>query len=180
MSLSSLLDPDRRWMRQALLEAERAFEAGEVPVGAVVVKGGQVVGRGHNQVERLGDPTAHAEMLAVSAACQTLGAKFLEGCTLYVTLEPCPMCAGAIVWARLDRLVFGALDEKAGAASTLYDIPGDRRLNHQVETVHGLEADRSADLLRAFFRQRRASTPPEPGAVAGDGAGGEPPEHRPG
>jgi tRNA(adenine34) deaminase len=179
MSLASLLDPDRRWMRLALMEAERAFEAGEVPVGAVVVKGGQVVGRGHNQVERLADPTAHAEMLAISAACQTLGTKLLTGCTLYVTLEPCPMCAGALVWARLDRLVFGALDEKAGAASTLYDIPGDRRLNHQIETVSGVEAEAAADLLRTFFRARRSSSPASPGAVAGDGADGEPPPHRP-
>ena len=179
MSLASLLDPDRRWMRLALMEAQRAAEAGEVPVGAVVVKGGQIVGRGHNQVERLADPTAHAEMLAVSAACQTLGTKFLDGCTLYVTLEPCPMCAGALVWARLDRLVFGALDEKAGAASTLYDIPGDRRLNHQIETVSGVEAEASADLLRAFFRARRSASSPAPDAVAGDGAKGEPPPHRP-
>jgi len=177
MSLSSLLDPDRRWMRLALAEAQRAFEAGEVPVGAVVVKGGQIVGRGHNQVERLQDPTAHAEMLAVSAACQTLATKNLAGCTLYVTLEPCPMCAGALVWARLDRLVFGAFDEKAGAASTLYDIPADPRLNHQLATVSGVEADHSADLLRAFFRQRRGTA--DPSAVAGDGADGEPPPHRP-
>ena len=179
MSLASLLDPDRRWMRLALMEAQRAAEAGEVPVGAVVVKGGQIVGRGHNQVERRADPTAHAEMLAVSAACQTLGTKFLDGCTLYVTLEPCPMCAGALVWARLDRLVFGALDEKAGAASTLYDIPGDRRLNHQIETVSGVEAEASADLLRAFFRARRSVASPAPGAFVGDGANGEPPPHRP-
>ena len=150
-------------MRLALVEAERAAEAGEVPVGAVVVKGGQVVGRGHNQTERLGDPTAHAEMIAISAACETLGQKVLEGCTLYVTLEPCPMCAGAIVWARLSRLVYGAFDEKAGAASTLYHIPQDPRLNHQVETVSGVEAERSADLLRAFFRARRPS-------AGGDGA----------
>ncbi len=178
MSLASLLDPDRRWMRLALAEAQRAYEAGEVPVGAVVVKNGQIVGRGHNQVERLADPTAHAEILAVSAACQTLGTKFLDGCTLYVTLEPCPMCAGALVWARLDRLVFGAFDEKAGAASTLYDIPRDTRLNHQIETVSGVEADAAADLLRAFFRQRRTPSgyTPDP---AGDGADGEPPAHRP-
>ena len=167
-------------MRLAVLEAERAFEAGEVPVGAVVVRGGQVVGRGHNQVERLQDPTAHAEMIAVSAACQTLGTKILDGCTLYVTLEPCPMCAGALVWARLDRLVFGAFDEKAGAASTLYDITQDRRLNHQLEVVSGVEADVSADLLRSFFRQRRieAAGTGSPRAV-GDGAEGEPPPHRP-
>ena len=167
MSLSSLLDPHRRWMRLALMEAERALEANEVPIGAVVVKGSQIVGRGHNQVERLADPTAHAEMLAISAACQTLGTKFLNGCTLYVTLEPCPMCSGALVWSRLDRLVFGAFDEKAGAASTLYDIPQDTRLNHQLETISGVEAEASADLLRAFFRTRR-------GPVAGDGASGLP------
>ena len=171
MSLASLLDPDRRWMRLALAEAERAAEAGEVPVGAVVVLrasgGGQIVGRGHNQVERLGDPTAHAEMIAISAACETLGTKVLAGCTLYVTLEPCPMCAGATVLSRLSRLVYGAFDAKAGAASTLYHIPQDARLNHQVETLSGVEADASADLLRAFFRARRVS----PG---GDGAPADP------
>jgi tRNA(adenine34) deaminase len=152
----SLLDPDRRWMRQALREAERAFEEGEVPVGAVVVKDGVLVGRGRNAVERLGDPTAHAEMLALSAACETVGSKFLDGCTLYVTLEPCPMCSGALVLARLQRLVFGAFDEKFGASSTLYTIPQDPRLNHRVEVVSGVEADAAADLLRGFFQRRRA------------------------
>ncbi len=147
-------------MRQALREAERAAEEGEVPVGAVVVRGGQVVGRGRNAVERLGDPTAHAEILAVTAACETLGSKWLDGCTLYVTLEPCPMCAGALVLARLPRLVFGALDEKLGAVETLYAIAQDRRLNHQIETVSGVEAEAAGDLLRAFFRQRRAERPP--------------------
>ena len=156
MSLSTLLDADRRWMKLALKEAERAFDAGEVPVGAVVVRDGTIVGRGHNQVERLGDPTAHAEMLALTAACETVGDKFLTGCTLYVTLEPCPMCAGALVMARLGRLVFGAFDEKAGSASTLYNIPQDDRLNHRVEVISGVEADRAAGLLHAFFRQRRA------------------------
>ncbi len=155
MSFASLLDPHRRWMRLALKEAERAFEEGEVPVGAVVVRENQLVGRGRNAVERLGDPTAHAEILAISAACETVGSKFLDGCTLYVTLEPCPMCAGALVWARLGRLVFGAFDEKAGACSTLYTIPQDDRLNHRVEIVSGVEADAAADLLRAFFRERR-------------------------
>ena len=168
MALGSLLDADRRWMGLALREAERAYEAGEVPIGAVVVKGSRIVGRGHNLVERLKDPTAHAEILAISAACETLGSKFLDGCTLYVTLEPCPMCAGALVWARLDRLVFGALDEKAGAASTLYDIPRDTRLNHQLESVSGVEADRAAALLQGFFRERRADP-------SGDGASGPAP-----
>ena len=155
MSLSSLMDDDRRWMQKALREAERAFEQDEVPVGAVVVHNGSVVGRGHNMVETLDDPTAHAEMLAVTAACDTLGQKHLTDCTLYVTLEPCPMCAGALVHARLDRLVFGAFDEKAGATSTLYNIVQDERLNHRVELVSGLEADRAAGLLRDFFRQKR-------------------------
>ena len=155
MSLSSLMDSDRRWMQKALREAERAFEQDEVPVGAVVVHKGSVVGRGHNMVETLDDPTAHAEMLAVTAACDTLGRKHLTGCTLYVTLEPCPMCAGALVHARLDRLVFGALDEKAGAVSTLYNIVQDERLNHRVEVISGLEADRAAGLLQDFFRQKR-------------------------
>ena len=142
-------------MKTALKEAEHAFDAGEVPVGAVVVRQGQIVGRGRNMVEQLGDPTAHAEMIALTAACETLGSKLLTGCTLYVTLEPCPMCAGAIVLSRLARLVFGAFDEKAGAASTLYNIPQDVRLNHQVEIVSGVEADRSAALLQTFFQQRR-------------------------
>ena len=155
MSLSSLLEPERRWMKAALREAERAFEQDEVPVGAVVVKDGQIVGRGHNLVETLRDPTAHAEMIAITAACETLGDKVLNGCTLYVTLEPCPMCAGAIVWARLSRLVFGAFDEKAGSASTLYNIPQDKRLNHHVEIISGVEADQAAALLQAFFQERR-------------------------
>ncbi len=155
MSLSSLLEPERRWMKAALREAERAFEQDEVPVGAVVVKDGQLVGRGHNLVETLRDPTAHAEMIAITAACETLGDKVLNGCTLYVTLEPCPMCAGAIVWARLSRLVFGAFDEKAGSASTLYNIPQDERLNHHVEIISGVEADQAAALLQSFFQKRR-------------------------
>ncbi|PSQ89736.1 MAG: tRNA-specific adenosine deaminase [Bacteroidetes bacterium QS_8_64_10] len=156
MALSELMEPDRRWMRKALREAERAAEAGEVPVGAVVVhEGERTVGRDHNRTEQLGDPTAHAEMLAITAAADALGRKHLTDCTLYVTLEPCPMCAGALVLARLDRLVFGALDEKAGAASTLYDIPRDELLNHRLEVVSGVEADRAAALLQDFFQERR-------------------------
>ena len=155
MSFESLLEPDRRWMKLAMKEAERAFDLGEVPIGAVVVRNSDIVGRGHNLVERLKDPTAHAEIIAITAACETLGSKFLDGCTLYVTLEPCPMCAGAIVWSRVDRLVFGAFDEKAGAASTLYNIPQDPRLNHRVDVVSGVEADRAAGLMQAFFQQRR-------------------------
>lgn len=155
MGLTNLLEPHRRWMKRALQEAEKAYDRGEVPVGAVVVCGEEIVGRGYNMVEQLNDPTAHAEVIAITAACDTLGRKHLTGCTLYVTLEPCPMCSGAIVWARPDRLVFGAFDEKAGAASTLYNIPQDRRLNHQVELISGVEAEPAAALLRAFFQERR-------------------------
>ena len=107
MSLSDFLEPDKKWMQLALREAEAAWDEDEVPVGAVVVHAGEIVGRGRNMVERLQDPTAHAEMIALTAACETLGAKMLRGCTLYVTLEPCPMCAGAIVWANIRRVVFG-------------------------------------------------------------------------
>jgi len=157
MSLPQLMEPDRRWMKKALREAERAYRLGEVPVGAIVVYQGALVGRGHNQVEQLNDPTAHAEMIAITAACDTLGSKHLTGCTLYVTLEPCPMCAGALVWARLDRVVFGAFDEKAGATSTLYNIPRDQRLNHQVEVISGVEEAEAAGLLREFFEARRGA-----------------------
>jgi len=145
----------RRWMDQALDAAEAAYAAGEVPVGAVVVRNDRVLGRAHNRVEERSDPTAHAEMLALRAARDSLGGKFLPDCTLYVTLEPCPMCAGALVWARLGRLVFGAFDEKAGAASTLYAIPQDDRLNHQVDVLSGVRADAAGRLLRRFFADRR-------------------------
>lgn len=142
-------------MKVALKEAERAYDEGEVPIGAVVVHAGEVVGRGHNMVERLQDPTAHAEVIAITAACETLGTKVLRGCALYVTIEPCPMCAGAMVWAKIDRLVFGAFDEKAGSASTLFNIPRDPRLNHQMDVVSGVEADQAAVLLQTFFKERR-------------------------
>jgi tRNA(adenine34) deaminase len=155
MSLDRLMESHRRWMDRALDAAESAYEAGEVPVGAVVVRDDQVIGRAHNGVEERNDPTAHAEMRALRAARDALGTRFLPECTLYVTLEPCPMCAGALVWTRLGRLVFGAFDEKAGAASTLYTIPQDDRLNHQVDVISGVRADRSARLLRRFFADRR-------------------------
>jgi len=155
MSLSQLLEPDRQFMRSALQQAEQALEKGEIPVGAVVVHDGQIIGRGHNLVESLTDPTAHAEMIAITAACDTLQSKYLSGCTLYVTLEPCAMCAGAIVNARLDQLCFGALDSKAGSASSLYNIPQDPRLNHQVVVVSGIEADLAENLLKEFFLELR-------------------------
>ncbi|MBX2819889.1 MAG: tRNA adenosine(34) deaminase TadA [Rhodothermaceae bacterium] len=156
MSLSALLEPDRRWMKVALQEAERAFDQNEVPVGAVIVRKGQIVGRGRNMVEQLNDPTAHAEMIAITAACETLGVKYLDHCTMYVTIEPCPMCAGALVWSKLQRLVFGAYEEKAGSAGSMYNITQDRRLNHVVDVVSGVEMERAAGLMQDFFRQRRA------------------------
>ena len=159
MSQERFFEQDRRWMQVALREAQRAFDAGEVPVGAVVVCQNELVGKAHNQVEQLRDPTAHAEILAITAACHAIGEKYLNECTLYVTLEPCPMCAGATVLARLKRLVFAAFDEKMGAASTLYNIPQDARLNHQVEIVSGIEEDTSVALLRAFFQTKRSRKP---------------------
>ncbi len=143
-------------MAQALREAEQAAEEGEVPVGAVITHNNMVIGRGYNRPEGLKDATAHAEILAIGSASETLGDWRLEDCTIYVTLEPCPMCAGAIVQARIPRLVYGATDPKAGACGTLYDITGDARLNHQVEVTAGVMAEESAALLQAFFQRLRA------------------------
>jgi tRNA(adenine34) deaminase len=143
------------WMDLAMREAEAAFDRGEVPVGAIVVKDEVVIGKGSNQTEMLEDPTAHAEMIALTAAASSLGSRWLEGCSMYVTLEPCPMCAGAIVLARLPVLVFGSYDPKAGACTTLYTITNDTRLNHRVHTVGGVGQEKSGDLLRRFFLSKR-------------------------
>ena len=149
-------DNDERFMRAAISEAIAARDEGEVPVGAVVVRGGRIIGRGHNQRERLNDPTAHAEMLALTAASAFVGSWRLEDCTLYVTLEPCTMCAGAIVLARIRRLVFGATDPKAGACTSLYSIPTDERLNHRVSLACPVLVDECAALLADFFATHRA------------------------
>ena len=146
---------DEAGMRAALREAQESARADEVPVGCVVVHDGIVIGRGHNQVEGLHDATAHAEILAIGAASNALGSWRLSECTLYVTLEPCAMCAGAIVLARLGRLVYGAPDPKAGACGSLLDVTGERRLNHHVEITTGMLADDCAEILREFFRARR-------------------------
>jgi tRNA(adenine34) deaminase len=143
------------WMRIALEEAALAESAGEVPVGAVIALGDQVIARAHNQRETTNDPLGHAELLAIRAAATALGRWRLSGCTLVVTLEPCPMCAGAVVNARLDHLVYGADDPKAGAAGSLMNLPEDARLNHRAEVTRGVLADESAGLLRAFFQARR-------------------------
>jgi tRNA(adenine34) deaminase len=146
---------DARYMDEAIELARQALEFEDVPVGALVVRGGRVIGRGFNQREKLQDPTAHAEILAITAAAQSIGHWRLEDCTLYCTLEPCPMCAGAIVLARVPRVVFGAWDEKGGACGSLFTISDDPRLNHRAETVGGVRAGPCAELLRDFFRRRR-------------------------
>jgi tRNA(adenine34) deaminase len=144
------------FMRQALNEAALAFDEGEVPVGAVIVKDDRiVVGRGHNQTERLGDPTAHAEILAIGAAAAHFESWRLTGATLYSTVEPCIMCAGAAVLARVDRLVYGTPDPKFGGCLSLFRIPTDTRLNHRMEVVGGVLADQAAALMRDFFVRRR-------------------------
>jgi tRNA(adenine34) deaminase len=145
-------------MMAALREAHQAFDANEVPVGAVIVQDGKIIGRGYNQIEQLKDPTAHAEMIAITAASNHLQSKRLEKCTLYVTLEPCPMCAGAIVLARIPTLIFGVFDPKAGACGTLYNITEDKRLNHTAHVVGGVCDAESEALLKEFFSNMRRSS----------------------
>jgi tRNA(adenine34) deaminase len=148
-----------RWMEFALKEARTAFSKNEVPVGAVVVHGGAVIGKGFNQIEMMNDPTAHAEMIALTAAASSLESKWLKGCTLYVTLEPCPMCAGAIVLSRIPSVVFGCYDPKMGACGTLYSITDDDRLNHRVHTIGGVLDAQCGELLKEFFRKKRIKNP---------------------
>ena len=144
------------WMARALAEARLAVDHGDVPVGAVVVAGGEVIAAAHNRREVDQDPTAHAEMLAVRTAAAVLGSWRLDGCALYVTLEPCTMCAGALVLARLPELVYGAADPKAGAAGSLYDLVREPRLNHRMDVVAGVAADECGEILATFFRAARA------------------------
>jgi len=143
-------------MALALEQARLAAEEGEVPIGAVLVCDGAVVAHGRNARESAADPTAHAEMIAIRDGAERLGRWRLTGCTLYVTLEPCPMCAGALVNARVDRLVYGAADPKAGAVGTLYDLSADPRLNHRFEVTGGVLADECGQILKEFFRTLRA------------------------
>ncbi|MBD3367425.1 MAG: tRNA-specific adenosine deaminase [Candidatus Eisenbacteria bacterium] len=147
---------DSVWMEAALDEARAAYDEGEVPVGAVVVQDGRIVGRGRNQTETTGDPTAHAEVLAIGAASRSLGVPRLTRATLYVTMEPCPMCAGAIVLARLERLVYGCPDPKTGYAGSLANTLDDPRLNHRVALTSGVMADECGDLVSSFFRSLRS------------------------
>lgn len=149
-------DSDDRFMVEAIRQAVAAAEVDEVPVGAVVVYQGEIIARGHNQTRTLSDPTAHAEMIVLTQAAAHLGDWRLGGCSLYVTLEPCTMCAGAMVLGRVDRLVFGAEDPKAGACGTLYNVVQDERLNHQVAVTGGVLAEPCGLLLREFFERKRA------------------------
>jgi len=160
---ASFMTIDERWMESALREAEQAFQRKEVPIGAVIVKEGRIIGKGYNQTETLQDPTAHAEIIAITAAASWLGSRRLEECTLYVTLEPCAMCAGAIVQARIPRLVFGAPDPKAGACGTLYNLVQDQRLNHRVILLPGILEARSSAMLSEFFSKVRNGELGKPG-----------------
>jgi len=148
---------DEHWMTLAIRQARVAEEAGDVPIGAVVVRGGTGIAIAENRTVRQQDPTAHAEVLAIRAAAASLGSWRLTGCTLYVTLEPCAMCAGAIVLSRLDRLVFGAWDEKAGMVGSVGDIVRHPKLNHRAEVLGGVRADECGAMLRKFFQERRNS-----------------------
>jgi tRNA(adenine34) deaminase len=153
--MSTLDQQDEAWMAEALLLANRAAEENEVPIGAVVVRNSEVIGRGWNQNIALNDPSAHAEIMAMRDAGKTIGNHRLTDCSLYVTLEPCPMCAGAMIHARLARIVYGAVDPKTGAAGGNFDILGDPARNHVATIAGGCLADESSALLKDFFRQRR-------------------------
>ena len=150
-----IMHPHEHYMRLALAEADAALEENEVPIGAVIVRGDRVIGAGHNQRETLKDPTAHAEMIAITQAAESLGSWRLEGCALYVTLEPCAMCAGAIVQARIPIVVYGAADPKAGAVDSLFRLLSDNRLNHRCQIVPGVLADECGRRLTEFFQAQR-------------------------
>lgn len=151
------MSTDLEAMQAALAEARAAADAGEVPIGAVAVVAGEIISRGQNRVIRDQDPAAHAEIVALRAAAASLGNYRLNGVTLYVTLEPCAMCAGAMIHARIDRLVYAAPDPKAGAAGSVLEVLNHPRLNHQMPVEHGILAGESAELLRSFFRERRSN-----------------------
>ncbi|RCW41188.1 tRNA adenosine(34) deaminase TadA [Paenibacillus prosopidis] len=146
---------DQKWMLEAIAEARNAEQIGEVPIGAVIVRNNEIIGRGHNLRETRFDPTAHAEMVAIRDACDRIGAWRLLDCTLYVTLEPCPMCAGAIVQSRIKRVVYGTSDPKAGCAGTLMNLLQEPRFNHETELTSGILGTECALLLTQFFRRLR-------------------------
>ena len=153
--MANIGEEDQRFMRVAIESAKIAEDNGDVPIGAVIVHQGQIIAKAYNQREQLQDPTAHAEIIALTQAAAALENWHLNGCTMYVTLEPCPMCAGALVLARIDRLVYGCNDPKAGACGSLYNIVTDERLNHRLEVTSGVLADECGSLLTKFFQKRR-------------------------
>ncbi len=155
---SPLIKQHQKFMLKAFKLAEQAYDEDEIPVGAIVVRENQIVGKGYNQTERLKDATAHAEMLAISAACSTLQNKYLNDCTLYVTLEPCPMCAGALVWSKINRVVFGAVDAKGGACGSLFNLASSKKLNHQVEVIQGVMEEDCRWILQNFFGEQRSES----------------------
>ncbi|MDZ7806867.1 MAG: tRNA adenosine(34) deaminase TadA [Gracilimonas sp.] len=150
-----LMQKHQKYMARAFMLAEQAYENDEIPVGAIVVYKDQIIGKGYNQVEMLNDPTAHAEMLAISAACETISEKYLSECILYVTLEPCAMCAGAAVWSKLGTIVFGAQDARSGGCGSVFNIAANKKLNHQIEIIQGVMESESEYLLKEFFKQKR-------------------------
>ena len=143
------------WMKQALIQAQKAFEAEEIPIGAIVVHNGKIIGRGYNQREQLNDPTAHAEIIAITAAANTIGDWRLNNCSLYVTKEPCPMCAGAIINSRLEMVIFGMYDEETGCCGSLYQLCGDPRFKSKVAVKGGILEKESLSLIQDFFKVRR-------------------------
>ncbi|MFP8488286.1 tRNA adenosine(34) deaminase TadA [Gracilimonas sp. Q87] len=150
-----LMQKHYKFMARAFMLAEQAFENDEIPVGAIVVYKDQIIGKGFNQVEMLNDPTAHAEMLAISAACETMSEKYLSDCTLYVTLEPCAMCAGAAIWSKLGTIVFGAQDARSGGCGSVFNIASNKKLNHRIDLIQGVMESESEFLLKEFFKQKR-------------------------
>ena len=146
---------DEKFMAEALKEAEKSANFDEVPVGAVIVKDGKIIARGHNLRERSNDPTAHAEIMAIRKACKKLKSWRLEGCTIYVTIEPCSMCAGTILWTRMQRVVYGANDPKGGALGSSYNLFEVKNINHEVEITRGVLENRCAGLMTSFFRNKR-------------------------
>lgn len=142
-------------MSLALAEAKKAGAMGEVPVGAVIVSNSMILGKGYNQVESLSDPTAHAEIIAITAATQTIGKKYLTGSTMYVTLEPCAMCSGALINSKIDTLVFGAMDERSGGCGSVFNIVQNKHLNHRIEVIQGIMEDECSVLLTDFFKELR-------------------------
>jgi tRNA(adenine34) deaminase len=157
VSTKKMLKVQQYYMQEALKEAQRAFQEEEVPVGAVIVHQGKIIARGHNQIERLKDPTAHAEIIAITSAANYLGAKWLNEASLYVTIEPCSMCAGALVLARIKNLYFGASDPKTGACGSIIDIVNHKKLNHRIKVTRGILQEECGSILKDFFSRKRAA-----------------------